>query len=441
MSIKLNDSIRVQGGKPVEDKRLNNGVVYNSVLQANTLIAKTDRYPTLEVAIKIGGVTFIYWYKEGIEDSDLVLKQDGGGSGGNLPSVMTDSTMKGDGTSGNPLGLSDYKNAEIEGKISKQGINLGDTGNIPEMKTGAISGIYRGHGASNAVYDFSPFLQMTTDDTFAQVHINYVNGEMAYRAGNIANGYSALRTAWDNVNLPNPATQTWVSERYVNKYENAAGVGFTNGNINEAPYFFHSSGNYAFLATQNWVTTQTTPATQAEVEASTGTESNPTSSEPATENRKFLSLFNFFKLIKKLRYIYLLPNSATAVANRLRSDGSKLFYANNSAVEKEIAYVNDVTTLLQQPIKTITSNTTLDNSYHNAIVRVTATCTITVPSTLRADFNAVFEAIGNISATFLEDTNTVFSAPFGKLLKDNSMCNLYKYNATTYRLNGGLLPL
>ena len=76
MSIKLNDSIRVQGGKPVEDKRLNNGVVYNSVIQANTLIAKTDRYPTLEVAIKIGGATFIYWYKEGIEDSDLVLKQD-----------------------------------------------------------------------------------------------------------------------------------------------------------------------------------------------------------------------------------------------------------------------------------------------------------------------------------------------------------------------------
>ena len=194
-------------------------------------------------------------------------------------------------------------------------------------------------------------------------------------------------------------------------------------------------------ATESWVTTQTAPATQAEVEASTGTDSQPLSAEPATENRKFLSLFNFFKLIKKLRYIHLLPNSATAVANRLRSDGSKLFYANNSAVEKEIAYVNDIATLLQQPIQTITSNTTLDNSYHNAIVRVTATCTITVPSTLRADFNAVFEAIGNISATFLEDTNTVFSAPFGKLLKDNSMCNLYKYNATTYRLNGGLLPV
>lgn len=95
-------------------------------------------------------------------------------------------------------------------------------------------------------------------------------------------------------------------------------------------------------ATESWVTTQTAPATQAEVEASTGTESNPTSSEPATEDRKFLSLFNFFKLIKKLRYIHLLPNSATAVANRLRSDGGNLFYANSSAVERKLAYNDEV---------------------------------------------------------------------------------------------------
>ena len=98
-------------------------------------------------------------------------------------------------------------------------------------------------------------------------------------------------------------------------------------------------------ATENWVTTQTTPATQTEVEASTGTESNPTSSEPATENRKFLTLFNFFKLIKKLRYIHLLPNSATA-ANRLRSNGSRLFYANNSAVESTVAYTSDLDTVI-----------------------------------------------------------------------------------------------
>lgn len=108
-------------------------------------------------------------------------------------------------------------------------------------------------------------------------------------------------------------------------------------------------------ATESWVTTQTTPATQAEVEASTGTESNPTSSEPAIENRKFLTLFNFFKLIKKLRYIHLLPNSATAVANRFWSNGIRLLYANNSAVVSTVAYTSDLPTTFDY---TISSNFT-----------------------------------------------------------------------------------
>lgn len=99
-------------------------------------------------------------------------------------------------------------------------------------------------------------------------------------------------------------------------------------------------------ATESWVTTQTKPATQTEVEASTGTESNPTSSEPATEHRKFLTLFNFFKLIKKLRYIHLLPNSSTAVANRFWSNGIRLLYANNSAVVSTVAYTSDLDTVI-----------------------------------------------------------------------------------------------
>ncbi len=95
-------------------------------------------------------------------------------------------------------------------------------------------------------------------------------------------------------------------------------------------------------ATENWVTTQTTPATQAEVEASTGTEIQPLSNEPATENRKFLTLFNFFKLIKKLRYIHLLPNSNPAVANRLWSDGTYVYYDDSLAIPKKLAYVGEI---------------------------------------------------------------------------------------------------
>lgn len=185
-------------------------------------------------------------------------------------------------------------------------------------------------------------------------------------------------------------------------------------------------------ATENWVTTQTKPATQTEVEASTGTESNPTSSEPATENRKFLTLFNFFKLIKKLRYIHLLPNSATAVANRLRSDGTTLYYADNSSIEREIAYNTQV-------IKKISANTTLDDTYHNAIVRIESNVTINVPANLRNDFNCVFEAIGAVVGNFVATSPATISAPFGLILRDNAMATLYKYTTNSYRLNGGTL--
>lgn len=75
MSIKLNDSVRVQGAKPVEDKTLNNGVPYSTVAEARSLIAKTDRYPGLPVIVKnLNGGNDEWWWKEGVEDSNLIVK-------------------------------------------------------------------------------------------------------------------------------------------------------------------------------------------------------------------------------------------------------------------------------------------------------------------------------------------------------------------------------
>lgn len=95
----------------------------------------------------------------------------------------------------------------------------------------------------------------------------------------------------------------------------------------------------------------------------------------------------------------------------------------------------------EQTYKTISANTTLDDSFHNCIVRITANSTITVSNTLKADFNCVFDAIGTVTGTFVEGSGATFSAPFGKILKDNGMCTLYKYTSTAYRLNGGLIPV
>lgn len=96
---------------------------------------------------------------------------------------------------------------------------------------------------------------------------------------------------------------------------------------------------------------------------------------------------------------------------------------------------------LEQNYKTISANTTLDDSFHNCIVRITGNATVTVPNNLRADFNCVFDTIGNVSATFSAGDGVLFSAPFGKILRDNAMCTLYRHNSTTYRINGGLAPV
>lgn len=70
MSIKLSDSIRVGQQKPLEDKYFNELVPYTSITQVNTLLPKSVRH--IGLTVNINGEE--YWYKDGIEDSNLVLK-------------------------------------------------------------------------------------------------------------------------------------------------------------------------------------------------------------------------------------------------------------------------------------------------------------------------------------------------------------------------------
>ena len=70
MSIKLSDSIRVGQQKPLEDKYFNELVPYTSITQVNTLLPKAVRH--IGLTVNINGEE--YWYKDGIEDANLVLK-------------------------------------------------------------------------------------------------------------------------------------------------------------------------------------------------------------------------------------------------------------------------------------------------------------------------------------------------------------------------------
>ena len=70
MSIKLSDSIRVGQQKPLEDKYFNELIPYTSTTQVNNLVPKAVRH--IGLTVNINGEE--YWYKDGIEDDDLIFK-------------------------------------------------------------------------------------------------------------------------------------------------------------------------------------------------------------------------------------------------------------------------------------------------------------------------------------------------------------------------------
>lgn len=123
---------------------------------------------------------------------------------------------------------------------------------------------------------------------------------------------------------------------------------------------------------------------------------------------------------------------SAAQHNSITRAGIVITWTDDVGVRRNIAFD-------EQVYKTISGNVTLDDSYHNAICWITANAIITVPSTLRADFNCVFDAIGTVAGTFTEGAGVTFSAPNGKILKDDEMCSLSKITSSVYRLNGGLL--
>ena len=106
-------------------------------------------------------------------------------------------------------------------------------------------------------------------------------------------------------------------------------------------------------------------------------------------------------------------------------------------------YATDVTdsnnNSIYLKLKTVNGNVTIDNTYHNKIVRITASCTITIPNNLRTDFNCTFEVIGAYTAQFVDGSGATTSAPFGRYLKTDLTAMFYcTGTASNYRLNGSL---
>jgi hypothetical protein len=76
MSIKLNDNIKINAGKPSESKYLTTGnTAYISINDVNIQIPIAERYIGLTVLIDSGTTNLEHWYNEGVQNTDLVEKK------------------------------------------------------------------------------------------------------------------------------------------------------------------------------------------------------------------------------------------------------------------------------------------------------------------------------------------------------------------------------
>ena len=107
-----------------------------------------------------------------------------------------------------------------------------------------------------------------------------------------------------------------------------------------------------------------------------------------------------------------------------------------------IADVNNLETTLQLKQKklsviTIVGNTTLSEIHNGAILHITNTCNITIPTGLGADFSCDCYVKGAFIATFVNGGVTL-NSPSGLLLKTDKMCTLYSNASNVLNLLGEL---
>jgi hypothetical protein len=86
----------------------------------------------------------------------------------------------------------------------------------------------------------------------------------------------------------------------------------------------------------------------------------------------------------------------------------------------------------------INSNTTLDDTFHNTIVRFTGSCAITTPTGLRADFTCFFRTLPAVTVDFVS-TNINVANSDGLQLRPRNSGAIITQSANTYILIGDFI--
>ena len=90
-----------------------------------------------------------------------------------------------------------------------------------------------------------------------------------------------------------------------------------------------------------------------------------------------------------------------------------------------------------QIYQTISTNTTLDNTYHSATVWVTATCNVTIPSGLRSDFYCNIRTFAGATATYLTSGTVINTESDGDVQAPSTMINISTFSTNNFILSGG----
>ena len=108
-----------------------------------------------------------------------------------------------------------------------------------------------------------------------------------------------------------------------------------------------------------------------------------------------------------------------------------------STLTLKINGISKTATINAQRTITITGNTTLSETHNGAVLNVTNTCNITIPTGLDSNFQCVIFAKGSIVVTFVNSGVTIY-APSGLLLKKDKMASLISTSANNFNLTGEL---
>lgn len=186
----------------------------------------------------------------------------GGSTQGDVIKFDQDGTITTFLTGSSNLWYTAYQNGLVNrGAIFQSNVDANNLGN----QQSAIVSIETGNGTGNTNFPnnstYGTFMKMSAK-SFTSEFFHITGGDLYHRNWYLADNPSTtpFRKIYDNINLPNPATQDQLNTK-VNNIENVLGIGFTGGDADLAPYFYHPTAGHRFLGTQTWVNQNFIPKT------------------------------------------------------------------------------------------------------------------------------------------------------------------------------------